>query len=171
MSVKSKTVRTPATVKEEQAKALARAKEAVRKAEERLAKVKERVARIEAETTHKVRLAELAIEIQQHREALRKLRSAPSPQPEAAATVRTESGEVRPVSAATLAIVKKTLGRRTKGLLSPRQKQSQEILTALDSVGNVGDSFTLELGARSSSIRFAIESEGLRFAKCANKAA
>jgi len=163
MSAKSKTVRTPAVVKEEQEKAVAKAKEAVRKAEERLAKAKARLARIEAETTHKVRLAELAIEMQQHRDALKELRS-PGPQPQTA-TVKTESGEARPVSAATLALVRKAVGKRRKGLLSP-DKQAQQILTALDNSGNVGDSFTLDLGA-DSRIRFVIEPQGLRFVKAA----
>jgi hypothetical protein len=161
-------------VRERQAKALAKALETVRKAEERLAKAHERLARIEAESPHKVRLAELTVEMAQHREALRRLRPAPEPTENAEeaiarkhtprATVTTETGEARPLSREAVEVVKAILGRKRRGTFSPLDGEpAQTLLKALDESGNVGDTFTLTLKGRKSPIRFNVSEEGLVF--------
>src|SRR5262245_9226555 len=156
-------------VKERQAKALAKAEESLRKAEERLTKAKERLRRIQAETPHKLRLAELAVEVAEHRDALKKLRP-PKPQEEAPpraakkGSVTTQSGEVRELSREAVRVVRTVLGRKRKGILAPLDgAEAQSLLSALDEKGNVGDSFTVTLKGRKAALQFTVVAEGLEF--------
>jgi hypothetical protein len=158
-------------VKERLAKSLAKAEESLRKAEERLTKAKERLARIQAETPHKLRLAELAVEVGEHRDALKKLRPAPKEAPPQAAkkgapagSVTTECGELRELTKEAVGVIKTVIGRKRKGILAPLDgAEAQSLLTALDEKGNVGDSFTVTLKGRKSALQFTVVAEGLEF--------
>lgn len=182
---KAKTVRTHleklSIVKERQAKALERARIAVEKARAALEKAEARVARVEAETPHKIRLAELAIEMQEHRDALKTLRPerpAKTPAQKKAAqentattkatkapqaTLTTEDGTTREVSKEAVVVIKAVIGRQRKGILSPLDgEEAQKVLSALDRTGNVGDRFVVSIRGRKA-LKFTVVSEGLKF--------
>jgi membrane protein involved in colicin uptake len=119
----------------------------------RLAKEREKhaqkLAEVRARAAYKVRLAKEAA-----RAATKRVR------------IRTEDGTERDVSPAAFQVVKKALKSRASGILSPLDgDEAQGVLRALDEGGNVGDSFTLIVGAGVSQyrVKFLVEGEGLSF--------
>lgn len=175
--------RTPAErlviVREQSAKRLARAEQSVARSTEALAKAKARLERcqarlsqVKAEAPHRVAIAEMSVKLAEHREALKALKPAKQ-EPKAkaakqvtekaaapAGTVTTETGETRPVSKEAVALVKKHIGKKQKGLFTPLDGEPATlILDALDAGRNVGDTFTLSIKGRKSAIKFTLDGE------------
>ena len=80
----------------------------------------------------------------------------------ARATVETEDGEFRSLDKAAAETVRRVIGRKRQGLLSPLDgEEAQAILSAVEAKGYVGDIFEVTL--RGITVLFVVEGDGLAF--------
>src|SRR5262245_31239711 len=138
MSEKLSAARKLVLVRERQAELMEEAKAAVARAEAELARAKDELAKVELESPHLIRLAELRVEAAAVKRQLRQLRGeAPKAENEnagdAAGTVETQAGEVRPLTKAAALVVRAAIGRKKSGILAPLDGDcAHGLLRALD---------------------------------------
>lgn len=141
------------------------AEEALKKAQERLKKAKADAKELIAKRTEELSKAEERHEQSEAREQA-KARVTAKPV-KAYGTVETETGEVRPLSREQAEVVKAVVGRSRKGTLRPVDgEDGQALLSALDSTGNVGETFEVSLAGRKTVLVFSVEDDGLAFETC-----
>jgi hypothetical protein len=151
-----------AATRERTAQRIQRAEEAVRKAQERLNKVRAEAERLIAKRTEDLeRTRETALKAEERH---KKVLSKPVKNVAPAATVETESGEIRHIDKTAVQTITKILGRKKKGVLCPLDgAEAQAVLSALDADGSVGDIFELRIRNRKSILMFSVEADGLHF--------
>lgn len=148
--------------KDRYAERIRKAEEALVKAQQRLEKAKQDAERMIAKRTAEFERTQ-AQTIQAERKHTEML-SKPAKQTAAAGTVETEAGEVRQLNKQTVETIKKAIGRKRSGALSPLDgAEAQSVLSAIDANGNVGDIFQVSIKGRKTALVFSVEEDGLHF--------
>jgi hypothetical protein len=145
---------------------LAKAEEALQKATLRVERVRQQAADRAAKRADDAEGTQQRLEQARNRvEALRQQEQERAARPKpSAGTLTTATGESRLVSREAIVVVRKALGRRRHGLLAPLDgSDAQAVLTALESGGHAGDSFTLAVKGRKGLLRFTVVADGLSF--------